>query len=104
MHPKGGNLGLDSGRDFLGNRVNERVIIAGRQGTGGDPYDTVDPASTPEETACQLILKCYWSGYISGVEPAIAESVMAAYPHAVERVRRHADAPTAASAAAALLE
>lgn len=70
----------------------------------GIPTITIDPASTPEETACQLILKCYWHGYISGAEPAIAESISAAYPQAVERVRRHTRAPSAAFAAAALLE
>lgn len=70
----------------------------------GIPTITIDPESSPEETACQLVLKCYWHGYISGAEPAIAESIAAAYPQAVERVRRHTGSPSAASAAASLLE
>jgi hypothetical protein len=70
----------------------------------GIPTITVDPRSTPHETACQLILKCYWHGYIPGTESAITESIEMAYPRAVERVRRQTGAPTSASAAAALLE
>jgi hypothetical protein len=70
----------------------------------GIPTITVDPRSTPHETACQLILKCYWHGYIPGNEPAIAKSIVAAYPQAVEKVRRHTGAPNSVAAAAMLLE
>ena len=70
----------------------------------GVPTITVDAKSTPQEIACQVILKGYWHGYIEGDEPAIASAVEAAYPQPVERIRRQTRAPTAVSAAARLLE
>jgi hypothetical protein len=70
----------------------------------GIPTITIDSKSTPEEIACQVILKGYWHGYIDGHEPALASAVEAAYPRPVERIRRQTRAPTAASAAAKLLE
>jgi hypothetical protein len=70
----------------------------------GLPTITVDAKSTPQEIACQVILKAYWHGYLDGDEPALARAVEAAYPQPVERIRRQTHAPTAASAAARLLE
>jgi len=70
----------------------------------GLPTITVDAKSTPQEIACQVILKAYWHGYLGGDEPGLARAVEAAYPQPVERIRRQTHAPTAASAAAKLLE
>jgi hypothetical protein len=70
----------------------------------GIPTITLDPISTPLEIACQVLLKGYWHGYIRSDEPALANAVAVAYPQQVERIRRQTDAPTAASAAAKLLE
>jgi hypothetical protein len=70
----------------------------------GVPTITIDPGSTPQEIACQLILKAYWHGYINGDEPELASAVAAAYPQPVERIRRSTYAPSTASAAAKLLE
>jgi len=70
----------------------------------GIPTITVDSASTPYEIACQVILKGYWHGYISGGEPALANAVAMAYPRQVERIQRVTRAPTGVSAAATLLE
>jgi hypothetical protein len=70
----------------------------------GIPTVTVDPNSTPNEIACQVILKSYWHGYIDGHEAALARAIEMAYPQAVERIRRQTRAPSTASAAAMLLE
>jgi hypothetical protein len=70
----------------------------------GLPTITVDSSSTPQEIACQVILKSYWHGYIGGGEAALAKAVEAAYSQSVDSIRRHTNAPTAASAAAMLLE
>jgi len=70
----------------------------------GIPTITLDPVSTPEEIACQFVLKAYWHGYIAGDEPALANAVAAAYPQAVERIERGTHAPSRQSAAATLLE
>jgi hypothetical protein len=60
--------------------------------------------STPEEIACQVVLKGYWHGYLGGGEPALANAVAMAYPQQVERIRRMTRAPSTTSAAATLLE
>ena len=70
----------------------------------GVPTITLDPASTPQEIACQVVLKGYWHGYISAHEPALARAVATAYPKSVHRIQRQTDAPTRESAAAMLLE
>ncbi|WP_369197616.1 hypothetical protein [Streptomyces djakartensis] len=70
----------------------------------GIPTITLDPVSTPYEIACQVVLKGYWHGYISGDEPALANAVAMAYPRQVDRIRRETRAPDVASAAATLLE
>ena len=70
----------------------------------GIPTVTIDSNSSPHEIACQVILKGYWHGYIGGHEPALARAVEVVYPQPVERIRRQTRAPTAASAAAQLLE
>ena len=70
----------------------------------GIPTITVDPASTPQEIACQVVLKGYWHGYISAHEPTLAKAVATAYPKSVQRIQRQTDAPTRDSAVAMLLE
>lgn len=70
----------------------------------GIPTITLDSVSSPQEIACQLVLKAYWHGYIAGDEPALANAVAAAYPQAVERIERGTHAPSRQSAAATLLE
>lgn len=70
----------------------------------GIPTITIDPSSTPLETACQVVLKGYWHGYIGGAEPALANAVALAYPQPVERIRRACRTPDARSAATMLLE
>jgi hypothetical protein len=70
----------------------------------GIPTITIDPISTPYEIACQVVLKGYWHGYISGDEPALANAVALAYPQQVDRIQRETHAPDKASAAAMLLE
>ena len=70
----------------------------------GIPTITLDPISTPEEIACQVVLKGYWHGYIGSDEPALANAVTMAYPRQVERIQRVTHAPDSASAATALLE
>ena len=70
----------------------------------GVPTITLDPASTPEEIACQVVLKGYWHGYIGADEPALGRAVATAYPQPVERIQRQAHVPTRESAAAMLLE
>jgi hypothetical protein len=70
----------------------------------GIPTITLDPASTPYEIACQVVLKGYWHGYIGSEEPALANAVAMAYPRQVERIQRVTRAPNRASAAATLLE
>ena len=70
----------------------------------GIPTITLDPASTPQEIACQVVLKGYWHGYIGADELALASAVATAYPQPVERVQRQTRAPTRESAAAMLLE
>ncbi|MEU7133959.1 hypothetical protein [Streptomyces sp. NPDC046261] len=70
----------------------------------GIPTITLDPISTPYEIACQVVLKGYWHGYLSGDEPALANAVAMAYPRQVDRIQRETRAPSKASAAATLLE
>lgn len=70
----------------------------------GVPTITLDPASTPQETACQVILKGYWHGYIGADEPALAKAIAAAYPQPVQHIQRQTNAPTKESATAMLLE
>ncbi|MCX4748016.1 hypothetical protein OG455_21280 [Kitasatospora sp. NBC_01287] len=70
----------------------------------GIPTVTLDPASTPSEIACQLILKGYWHGYIGSDEPALANALAIAYRQQVERIKRETRAPNLMSAAATLLE
>ena len=70
----------------------------------GVPTITLDPASTPEEIACQVVLKGYWHGYIGADEPALGRAVATAYPQLVERIQRQTHAPTRESATAMLLE
>ena len=79
-------------------------ILAGAIHGYGVPTITLDPASTPQEIACQVILKGYWHGYIGADEPALARAVATAYPSPVERIQRQTHAPTRESAAAMLLE
>lgn len=70
----------------------------------GIPTITLDPISTPQEIACQVVLKGYWHGYIRSDEPALANAVAMAYPRQVERIQRVTHAPNRTSAAATLLE
>jgi hypothetical protein len=70
----------------------------------GIPTITCDAVSTPFEIACQVLLKGYWHGYISGDEPALANALVLTYPKQVQRIQRETRAPNAAAAAAMLLE
>lgn len=70
----------------------------------GLPTITLDRVSTPHEIACQVVLKGYWHGYISGDEPALANAIAMAYPRQVERIQRVTRAPNPTFAAATLLE
>ena len=70
----------------------------------GIPTITLDPASTPQEIACQVVLKGYWHGYIGTDDPALANAVATAYPQPVKSIQRKTHAPTKESAAAMLLE
>lgn len=70
----------------------------------GIPAVALDPISTPDEIACQVLLKGYWHGYIGGDEPALANAVAKAYPRQVKRIQRATHAPNIATAAATLLE
>ena len=70
----------------------------------GIPTITLDPVSTPQEIACQVVLKGYWHGYVGSDEPALANAVAHAYPRQVERIQRVTHAPNRVSAAATLLE
>ena len=70
----------------------------------GVPTITFDPVATPYETACQVLLKGYWHGYIGSDEPALAQAIAKAYPRQVERIQRATRAPNSESAAAMLLE
>jgi len=70
----------------------------------GVPTIVVDPASTAAEIACQVVLKAYWHGYITGDEPTIGKAVEIAYARSVESVRRGTNSLTTSAAAAALLE
>jgi hypothetical protein len=70
----------------------------------GIPTITIDPNSTPDEMACQVMLKGYWHGYVGGDDQALAKAIEIAYPQPVARVRRDIGAPSNTSAAAALLE
>lgn len=70
----------------------------------GIPTITIDPVSTHYETACQVVLKGYWHGYVRGDEPALANAVAMAYPRQVDRIQRETRAPNRAAAAATLLE
>ena len=69
----------------------------------GIPTITLDPASTPQEIACQVVLKGYWHGYIGADEPALGSALATAYPQPIKRIQRQTDAPTRESAAAMLL-
>lgn len=70
----------------------------------GMPTIALDTASTPFETACQLVLKAYWHGYIGGDEPALANAIALAYPRQVAQIQRQTRSPDRAAAAAVLLE
>jgi hypothetical protein len=70
----------------------------------GIPTITLDPISTPDEIACQVVLKGYWHGYVGSDEPALANAVAKAYPRQVERIQRVTRAPNRVFAAATLLE
>ena len=70
----------------------------------GIPTITLDPVSTPQEIACQVVLKGYWHGYVGSDELALANAVAHAYPRQVERIQRVTHAPNRVSAAATLLE
>lgn len=70
----------------------------------GIPTVTLDPASTPLEIACQLVLKSYWHGYIDGDEPGLANAIAMTYPKPVARIQRGTGAASTSAAAAALLE
>ncbi|GAA5172031.1 hypothetical protein GCM10023321_71340 [Pseudonocardia eucalypti] len=70
----------------------------------GIPTITLDSLSTPQEIACQVLLKAYWHGYVGSDEPALANGVAMAYPKQVERIQRVTRAPNTTSAAAMLLE
>ena len=87
-------------------RPNDRPwsILAGAIHGHGVPTITLDPASTPQEIACQVVLKGYWHGYVGSDEPALSRAVAIAYPQPVERIQRQTHAPTRESAAAMLLE
>ena len=87
-------------------RPNDRPwsILAGAIHDHGVPTITVDPASTPEEIACQVVLKGYWHGYIGADNPALARAVASAYPQPVERIQCQTHSPTKESAAGMLLE
>ena len=86
-------------------RPNDRPwhILADAIHGHGIPTITLDPASTPQEIACQVVLKGYWHGYIGTGEPALTSALATAYPQPVERVQRLTDSPTRESAAAMLL-
>jgi hypothetical protein len=70
----------------------------------GVPTITLDTKSTPHEIACQVLLKCYWHGYIGGDEPALAKAVAKAYPRQVDRIQCVTRAPSSAATATTLLE
>lgn len=70
----------------------------------GVPTITLDPISSPQEIACQVVLKGYWHGYVGADEPVLARALAAAYPQPVERIQRRTHAPTTEAAAAMLLE
>jgi hypothetical protein len=70
----------------------------------GIPTITLDFASTPDEIACQVVLKGYWHGYIKSDDPALAKAVARAYPREVERIQRGTHAPNTSAASATLLE
>ncbi len=70
----------------------------------GIPIMRIDDASSPEETACQLVLLGHWHGYVDKKEPGLAQAVVRAFPRQVERVRSGTGALDAESAAAVLLE
>jgi hypothetical protein len=68
------------------------------------PTIALDAESTPHEIACQMLLKCYWHGYIGGEEAALARAVAQAYPRQVDRIQRVTRAPSSTTAATTLLE
>jgi hypothetical protein len=68
------------------------------------PTIALDSVSTPDEIACQVLLKAYWHGYVGSDGPALANAVAMAYPKQVERIQRGIRAPNKVSAAATLLE
>lgn len=70
----------------------------------GIPAITLDATSTPQEIACQVVLKGYWHGYVGSDEPALAKAVASAYPQQVGAIQRGTRAPNSLSAAATLLE
>jgi len=70
----------------------------------GIPTITVDGISTPYEIACQVVLKAFWHGYLSGQERALVNVLALAYPRQVDLIQRKTRAPDKASAAAMLLE
>jgi hypothetical protein len=79
-------------------------IFAGAVHQYGIPILTVDDASTPEETSCQLVLLAHWHGYLTNNEPALVDVIAAAYPRPIERIRLATTCPDDRAAAALLLE
>lgn len=69
----------------------------------GIPTITVDAASSPQEVACQVVLKAFWHRYLDGDRPALANAVAQAYPRQVAYIQRATRDPDATSAATRLL-
>ena len=72
--------------------------------THGIPTIVIDSASSPAEVGCQILLKAYWHGYISGDEPTLLKAIEAAYTRPVEQIRRGTNSLSSSAAAALLLE
>lgn len=70
----------------------------------GLPILTLELDSTSAEIACQLVLLGYWHKYLGSDDLILADALQAAYPKAVDRVRRGARLPDHRAAAALLLE
>ena len=70
-------------------RPNDRPwhVLANAIHGHGVPTITLDPASTPQEIVCQVVLKGYWHGYIGADEPALASAVATAYGYPPESWR-----------------
>jgi hypothetical protein len=66
-----------------------RILAKAIHGSG-TPILTVDAAATPAETACQMELVAYRHGYLTGNEPELPRLLAAAYPEAINRIKRSA--------------